>query len=118
MAIVRDQIDLNRLQTVPPLLMEVVSNSQARGLTQTRNLAIGHLIWSFRRLSRLADAREWQVADSRLGQFCAEPLTAFTAEYELFPAVPGALSDEELQALRSSINQLIVDRHEVRGAFR
>jgi hypothetical protein len=124
LAIVREQIDLDRLETVPDLLMEVVSNSHARGLTQTRNLAVANLIWSFRRLNRLADARhwcgvarEWQVAESRIGQFCAEPLTAFTAEYELFPVAPGALSDEELQALRSRINQLILDRHEDPRSF-
>jgi serine/threonine protein kinase len=124
LAIVREQIDLDRLETVPSLLMEVVFNSHARGLTQTRNLAVANLIWSFRRLNRLADARhwcdvarEWQVAESRIGQFCAEPLTAFTAEYELFPVAPGALPEEELQALRSRINQLILDRHEDPQSF-
>jgi hypothetical protein len=124
LAIVREQIDLSRLEAVPPLLMEVVANSHARGLTQTRNLAVANLIWSFRRINRLNDARhwcdiarEWQVAESRIGQFCAEPLTPFNADDELFPAVPGALSDEELQAVRSRINQLIVDRHEDPGSF-
>jgi hypothetical protein len=124
LAIVREQIDRDRLETVPPLLTQVVSNSHARGLTQTRNLAVANLIWSFRRLNRLADARhwcdvarEWQVAESRIGPFCADPLTAFTAEQQLFPVVPGALSDDELQALRSRINQLILDRHEDPRSF-
>ncbi|PWT88258.1 MAG: hypothetical protein C5B56_09065 [Proteobacteria bacterium] len=124
LAIVREQIDRNRLETAPALLMDVVANSHAKGLTQTRNLAVANLIWSLRRLNRLADARhwcdiarEWQVAESRIAQFCAEPLTAFTAEHELFPAVPGALPDEELHAIRSRINQLILDRHEDPRSF-
>jgi hypothetical protein len=124
LAIVRERIDRDRVETVPPILLEVVANSHARGLTQTRNLAVANLIWSFRRLDRLADARhwcdvarEWQIAEARLGQFCAEPLTAFTSEQQLFPAVPGALSDEELQAVRSRINQLILDRHEDPRSF-
>ncbi len=124
LAIARELIDRNRLEAVPALFEEVVRNSDARGLTQTRNLAVAHLVWSFRRLNRLDDARnwcrlarEWQVSEWRMAQFCAEPLTAFSEQVELFPAVPGALSDEDLRALLSRINQLIQDRHEDPRSF-
>jgi hypothetical protein len=105
-------------------LTEVVRNSHARGLTQTRNLGVAHLVWSFRRLNRLDDARrwctvsrEWQVAELRIAQFCAEPLTVFTGSDALFPVVSGALSDEDLRAILSRIDQLIVDRHEDPQSF-
>ncbi len=124
LSIVRELIDGNRLEPVPALLTEVVRNSHARGLTQTRNLGVAHLVWAFRRLNRLDDARhwcavarEWQVAESRIAQFCAEPLTAFAQHDALFPVVPGALSDEDLRAILSRINQLILDRHEDPRSF-
>ena len=81
---------------MPALLTDVVRNSQARALTQTRNLAVANLVWSLRRLNRLDDARrwcsvarEWQVAEVRIAAFCGEPLTAFTDRDVLFPVAPG-----------------------------
>jgi hypothetical protein len=78
----------------------------------------------FRRLNRLDDARrwcaaarDWQVAELRIARFCAEPLTAFTDRDALFPAVPGALSDEDLQSILSRISQLILDLHEDPRSF-
>jgi hypothetical protein len=124
LAIARDLIDRNRVDSVPTLLTEVIGNSHARSLTQTRNLAIANLVWSFRRLSRLDDARrwcqiakEWQVAESRIGTFCAEPLTAFTEADALFPVIQGVLSSEDLQTMLSRISQLIKDRHEDPRSF-
>jgi hypothetical protein len=124
LSIARELIAQNRLESLPALYTVVVRNSHARGLTQTRNLAIMNLVWSFRRLNRLEDAsrwctvaREWQVAELRISKFCAAPLTAFTESDELFPAVPGALSQQDLQALLSRIDQLIVDRHEDPRSF-
>ena len=124
LALARELIDQNRLVALPALLTEVVRNSHARGLTQTRNLAVTHSIWSLRRLNRLEDARywcqttrDWQVADSRTAEFCAEPLTVLTDRDELFPVVPGALSDEDFKAMLSRINQLIQDRHEDPQSF-
>jgi hypothetical protein len=124
LAIARELIDRNRLDSVPALLTEVVGNSHARGLTQTRNLAVANLVWSFRRLNRLDDARrwcqvskEWQVAESRIGTFCAEPLAAFSEADALFPVVQGVLSAEDLQTMLSRISQLIQDRHEDPHSF-
>ena len=124
LSIARELIDQNRLEPVPALLTEVVRNSHSRNLTQTRNLAVANLVWSFRRLNRLDDARhwcgvarDWQVAELRIAQFCAEPLTAFTDRDALFPVVPGALSDEDLQSILSRINQLIQDLHEDPRSF-
>jgi len=124
LSLARELIDQDRLDRVPALLTEVVRNSHARGLTQTRNLGVANLVWSYRRLNRLEDARrwctaarEWQVADLRLAQFCTEPLTAFAAHDALFPAAPGALSEEDLQALLSRITQLVRDRHEDPQSF-
>jgi len=124
LSIIRELIDQNRLEPVPNLLTEVVRNSQARGLTQTRNLAVAHLIWSFRRLNRLEDARhwckvarEWEVTELRIPRFCAEPLTAFTDRDPLFPAVQGALSEQDLRSLLSRINQLVLDLHEDPRSF-
>jgi len=124
LSVARGLIEENRMQAVPAILTEVVRNSQSRNLTQTRNLAVMNLVWSFRRLSRLDDARrwcgvarDWQVAERRLAQFCTEPMTAFTERDTLFPAPPGALSDEDLQALLSRINQLIPDLHEDPHSF-
>ena len=53
----------------------------------------------------------------RIARFCAEPLTAFTDRDALFPVVPGALSDEDLQSILSRINQLIQDLHEDPRSF-
>ncbi len=124
LSIARELIDRNRLEPVPALLTEVVRNSHARGLTQTRNLGVAHLVWSFRRLNRLEDARrwctvarEWEVTELRIPRFCAEPLTAFTDRDELFPAVPGELSGEDLRSLLSRINQLVLDLHEDQRSF-
>jgi hypothetical protein len=124
LSMARELIDQNRLEPVPALLTAVVRNSHARGLTQTRNLSVAHLVWSFRKLNRLDDARhwctvarEWQVAEKRIVQFCAEPLTAFTDRDALFPVLPGMLSDEDLQATLSRIDQIIVDRHEDPRSF-
>ena len=124
LSIARELIDQNRLEPAPALLTEVVRNSHSHHLTQTRNLAVAHLVWLFRRLNRLDDARhwcgvarDWQVAESRIARFCAEPLTAFTDRDALFPVVPGALSDEDLQAILSRINQLIQDLHEDPRSF-
>jgi hypothetical protein len=78
----------------------------------------------FRRLNRLDEARhwcgvarDWQVAELRMVQFCTEPLTAFTDRDALFPVVPGALSDEDLQSILSRISQLIQDLHEDPRSF-
>jgi predicted Ser/Thr protein kinase len=124
LSIVRELIDQDRVERAPAILMEVVRNSNARKLTQTRDLAVANLIWSFRRVNRLDDARhwcgvsrEWQVAELRITQFCAEPLNVFTERDALFPAVKGALSDEDLQSLLSRINQLIRDLHEDPHSF-
>jgi eukaryotic-like serine/threonine-protein kinase len=124
LSIARELIDRNGLEPVPDLLTQVVRNSHSRNLTQTRDLAVANLVWSFRRLNRLNDARhwcgialEWQVADLRVPQFCAEPLTALTGRDPLFPAMPGALSDEGLQSILSRINQLIQDLHEDPRSF-
>jgi hypothetical protein len=124
LSVARELIDQNRLEGLPALLTEVVKNSHARGLTQTRNLGVAHLVWTFRRLNRLDDAhrwctvaRQWQVAELRIAQFCAEPLSAFTGRDELFPVVSGALSDEDLRAILSRIDQLIRDRHEDPQSF-
>ena len=124
LSIARELIDRDRVEPVPAILTEVVRNSHARNLTQTRNLAVANLVWSLRRLDRLNDARhwcavarEWQVAELRIARFCAEPLTAFTGRDALFPAVPGALSAEEFQSLLSRINQLIQDLHEDPRSF-
>ena len=124
LSVARELIDQNRPEGVPPLLIEVVWNSYYRNLTQTRDLAVANLVWSFRRLNRLNDARhwcgvarDWQVADLRMTQFCAEPLTAFTDRDPLFPVAPGALSEEGLQSLLSRINQLIRDLHEDPRSF-
>jgi hypothetical protein len=117
-------MDENHMEAVPAILTEVVRNSHARKLTQTRDLAVANLVWSFRRVNRLDDARhwcgvarEWQVAELRIAQFCAEPLTVFTERNVLFPAVKGALSDEDLQSLLSRINQLVRDLHEDPRSF-
>lgn len=124
LAVARELIDRNHLDRLPAVLTEVVGNSHARGLTQTRNLGVANLVWCLRRLNRLDDARrwcavarEWQVAESRIAQFCAEPLTAFTGSDELFPVVSGALSEEDLRTILSRIDQLIVDRHEDPQSF-
>jgi len=121
---VRELIDQNRPESVPALLTEVVRNSHSRKLTQTRNLTVANLVWSFRRVNRPEDARywcgvarEWQVADLRISRFCAEPLTAFTERDALFPVASGALSNEELQSILSRINQLVVDLHEDPRSF-
>jgi serine/threonine protein kinase len=124
LSIARELIDQNRPQAVPALLTEVVRNSHSRHLTQTRDLAVANLVWSFRRVNRPDDARhwcdvarEWQVAELRIARFCAEPLTAFTDRDALFPVVPGALSGEDLQSILSRINQLIQDLHEDPRSF-
>ncbi len=124
LALARESIEQGRAEGAPALLMEVVRNSHARGLTQTRNLGVANLVWSLRRLNRLDDARrwcsvahEWQVDELRIAQFCAEPLTAFTDRDVLFPVVRGALSDQDLQAVLSRIDQLILDRHEDPQSF-
>jgi len=124
LSIARELIERNRPERVPALLTEVVWNSHSRKLTQTRDLAVANLVWSLRRLNRLNDARhwcevglEWQVADLRMAQFCAEPLTAFTDRDPLFLVMPGALSDEGLQSILSRINQLILDLHEDPRSF-
>jgi hypothetical protein len=124
LSLARELIDQNRPEPVPALLTEVVRNSYSRNLTQTRDLAVANLVWSFRRVNRLNDARqwcgvarEWQVADLRMARFCAEPLTAFTDRDPLFPVAPGALSDEGLQSILSRINQLIRDLHEDPRSF-
>ena len=57
------------------------------------------------------------MVEQRIARFCAEPLTAFTQQDALFPVIPGALSDEERQAILSRINQLIQDRHEDPRSF-
>jgi len=124
LAMVRELIDQNRPESVPALLTEVVRNSHSRKLTQTRNLTVANLVWSFRRVNRPEDARywcgvarEWQVADLRISRFCAEPLTAFTERDALFPVASGVLSNEELQSILSRINQLVVDLHEDPRSF-
>ena len=124
LSLARELIDRNRPQDVPALLTEVVRNSHARHLTQTRDLAVANLVWSLRRLNRLEDARhwcavarEWQVAELRMARFCGEPLTPFTDREALFPVLPGALSDEDLQSILSRINQLTVDLHEDPRSF-
>jgi hypothetical protein len=124
LSVVRELIGQNRLEPAPALLTEVVRNSQSHNLTQTRNLAVAHLVWLFRRLNRLDEARhwcgvarDWQVAELRMVQFCTEPLTAFTDRDALFPVVPGALSDEDLQSILSRISQLIQDLHEDPRSF-
>jgi len=124
LSIAREMIEQNRLEAVPALFMKVATNSHFRHLTQTRDLAVANLIWSFRKVNRLEDAhrwcgiaREWQVADLRIARFCTEPLAAFTASDALFPVVPGALPDEDLQSLLSRINQLIRDLHEDPRSF-
>ena len=124
LSIARELIEQNRLELAPALLTEVVRNSHSRNLTQTRNLAVANLVWSFRRLNRLDDARhwcgvarDWQVAELRIAQFCAEPLTAFSGRDALFPVVPGALSDEDLRSILSRINQLVQDLHEDPRSF-
>jgi predicted Ser/Thr protein kinase len=124
LAVVRELIDQDRPEPVPAILTEVVRNSHARGLTQTRNLGVTNLIWSLRRLGRLEEAgywcdvaRDWQAADSRTDRFCTEPLTAFTSRDPLFPVSPGELSSEDLKAVLSQISQLIQDRHEDPKSF-
>ncbi len=124
LSIARELIEQNRLELAPALLTEVIRNSHSRNLTQTRNLAVANLVWSFRRLNRLDDARhwcgiarDWQVAELRIAQFCAEPLTAFSGRDALFPVVPGALSDEDLRSILSRINQLVQDLHEDPRSF-
>lgn len=124
LSVARELIDRNRPDPVPALFTEVVRNSHSRNLTQTRDLAVANLVWSLRRLNRLDDARywcgtarEWQVSDLRLARFCAEPLAPFNDRDALFPAVAGALSDEELQSLLSRIAQLIQDLHEDPRSF-
>ena len=124
LSVARELIDQNHLESVPALLAVVVRNSHARGLTQTRNLGVANLVWSFRQLNRLDDARrwctvarEWQVAELRIARFCAEPLTAFTGRDALFPVLPGTLSDQDLQAILSRIDQIIRDRHEDPASF-
>jgi hypothetical protein len=124
LSLARELIDQNRPEPLPALLTEVVVHSHSRDLTQTRDLSVGNLIWAFRRTNRLDEARhwcgvarEWQVTELRLARFCAEPLTAFTERDALFPAVPGALSDEDLQSILSRINQLIRDLHEDQRSF-
>ena len=124
LSIVRELIDRNRLEPAPALLTEVIRNSHSHNLTQTRNLAVAHLVWVFRRLDRLDDARrwcgvarDWQVAESRIARFCAEPLTAFTGRDVLFPVVPGALSGEDLQSLLSRLGQMVQDLHEDPRSF-
>jgi hypothetical protein len=124
LSVVRELIDQNRLEPAPALLTEVVRNSHSHNLTQTRNLAVAHLVWLFRRLNRLDEARhwcgvarDWQVAELRMVQFCAEPLTAFIDRDALFPVVPGALSGEDLQSILSRISQLIQDLHEDPRSF-
>jgi len=57
------------------------------------------------------------VDETRIAQFCAEPLTAFTDRDVLFPTVRGALSALDLQAVLSRIDQLILDRHEDPRSF-
>jgi len=124
LAIARESIDGNRPEVAPDLLSEVARNSHARGLTQTRNLAVANLVWSLRRLNRVDDARrwcavarEWQVAELRIARFCAEPLTPFTSGDALFPVVVGPLSGADLQALLTRIDQLVKDRHEDPASF-
>jgi len=124
LAIVRELIDQNRLEAVPALLVEVVRNSHARSLTQTRNLGVAHLVWTFRRLNRLDDARrwcatarQWQVAELRIAQFCAEPLNAFTDRDPLFPPASAVASGDGLETMLSRIDQLILDRHEDPRSF-
>ena len=124
LSIARELIDRNRPEAVPTLLTEVVHNSHARHLTQTRDLAVANLVWSFRRVNRLEDARhwcqvarDWQVAELRIARFCGEPLTAFSEREALFPVAPGALSDEDLQSILSRINQLTRDLHEDPRSF-
>ena len=124
LSLARELADRNRLEPVPALLADVVRNSHSRHLTQTRDLAVANLVWTFRRLNRLDDARhwcavarEWQVAELRIARFCAEPLSAFTERDALFPVVPGALSDEDLQSILARINQLILDLHEDPRSF-
>jgi hypothetical protein len=124
LSIARRRIDQNRPEAVPALLTEVVRNSHSHNLTQTRDLAVAHLVWVFRRLDRLDDARrwcgvarDWQVAELRIARFCAEPLTAFTERDALFPVVPGALSDQDLQSMLSRISQLVQDLHEDPRSF-
>jgi hypothetical protein len=124
LSVARELMEQDRMESVPVVLTEVLRNSHARRLTQTRNLAVANLVWSLRRLGRLDDARrwcgvarEWQVSEQRIAQFCAEPLTAFTDRDELFPAVPGALSGEELRSLLSRINQLVQDLHQDPRSF-
>ena len=124
LSIARELIDQNRLEAVPALLTEVVRNSHSHKLTQTRNLAVANLVWLLRRLERLDDARhwcgvarDWQVDELRIARFCAEPLTAFTGRDALFPVIPGALSDEDLQSILSRISQLIQDLHEDPRSF-
>ena len=124
LSVARELMEQDRMESVPAVLTEVVRNSHSRKLTQTRNLAVANLVWSFRRLGRLDDARrwcgvarEWQVAEQRIAQFCAEPLTAFTDRDVLFPAVQGALSDENLRSLLSRINQIVQDLHEDPRSF-
>ena len=58
MSIACQPIDRNDLEAVSAaLLTEVVRNSQAHALTQTRNLGVTNLVWSFHRLNRLDDVR-------------------------------------------------------------
>jgi len=124
LSVARELIDQNRPERIPAVLMEVVRNSHARNLTQTRDLAVANLVWSFRRVNRLEEARkwcviarEWQVTELRIAAFCAEPLAAFTDRDALFPVLTGALSEEDLQALLSRINQLVRDLHEDPRSF-
>jgi hypothetical protein len=124
LSLVRELIDQGRPEALPALLAEIVHNTHFRKLTQTRDLAVAHLIWSLRRVNRLdearrwcAVAREWQVAELRLAQFCGEPLTAFTDRDALFPVASGALSDEDLQSILSRINQLVRDLQEDPRSF-
>jgi hypothetical protein len=124
LSIIRELIDENHPERAPAILTDVVRNSHSRNLTQTRNLAVAHLVWLFRRLNRLDDARhwcavarDWQVAEPRIAQFCGEPLIAFTDRDALFPVVEGALSDEGLQSILSRISQLTQDLHEDTRSF-
>jgi hypothetical protein len=124
LALARELIDQNHPEPVPALLTQVVRNSHARGLVQTRDLAAANLVWTLRRVGRLHEARrwcgvarEWQVGEPRIAGFCAEPLTTFTERDALFPVVPGALADEEVLSVLSRINQLILDLHEDPRSF-
>ena len=124
LSIARELIARNRPEPVPALFAAVARNSHSKKLTQTRDLAVANLVWSLRRVNRLEEARrwcavarQWEVAELRMPQFCAEPMTAFTERDHLFPVVAGALSDADLNSILSRINQLIRDLHEDPRSF-